>query len=367
MTEAALAARLACDRTEPDLALVFVTADAWETSREVLLRARQVTGARAVVGCSGTGVLTERREEEDGPAAAVLTVADPELVATPFLVEGPADAGAVELLAAQVEPTVAGGGCLIVLPDPSGLSPRTLLDGIGRRLGPVPMLGAVPAGRPVFQLYDTEPRRESLVGVALAGRRPVVGVAQGCMPIGEPYVITRADRNLVLEIGSRRALDVLREAVTATPGGVERVARAGLFAGIAIDAAKSPLGRGDFLVRSLLGVDDATGAVALNEVVRVGQTLQFQIRDAAASREDLEEMLGDVARRLDGRRPRYGCYFNCAGRGRGLFGVRDHDVGVIRERLGPFPLVGFFGNGEFAPVGGRNFLHTYTAVLALFP
>jgi len=145
------------------------------------------------------------------------------------------------------------------------------------------------------------------------------------------------------------------------------VETAGVFAGLAMDPAKSPLGRGDFLVRALLGADRDTGAVAVAEPVRVGQTIQFQIRDAEAARSDLEEMLQGVTRALGGRRPAFGLYFDCAGRGAGLYGVADHDIGLIRERLGAFPLVGFFGNGEFAPVGARNHFHTYTGVLVVYP
>ena len=111
----------------------------------------------------------------------------------------------------------------------------------------------------------------------------------------------------------------------------------------------------------------ASGAVAVAERVRIGQTLQFQIRDAEASRQDLREMLDVLAERLHGRRPAFGCYFDCAGRGRGLYGVPDHDVSLIRERLGEFPLVGFFRNGEFAPIGRRNFFHNYTGALVIFP
>jgi small ligand-binding sensory domain FIST len=129
----------------------------------------------------------------------------------------------------------------------------------------------------------------------------------------------------------------------------------------------SPLERGDFLVRNLVGVDQSSGAVAVAERVRVGQTLQFQIRDAEASREDLRAMLDELAGRLGGRRPAFGCYFDCAGRGCGLFGVPDHDVTLIREKLGEFPLIGFFGNGEFAPIGRRNFFHNYTGALVVFP
>ena len=160
---------------------------------------------------------------------------------------------------------------------------------------------------------------------------------------------------------------ILSEAIRANPETEARIRHAGVFAGLAMDPAKSPLERGDFLVRNLVGADQSKGALAVAERVRVGQTLQFQIRDAQASREDLREMLDELAERLQGRRPAFGCYFDCAGRGRGLFGVADHDVTLIRERLGEFPLVGFFGNGEFAPIGRRNFFHNYTGALVIFP
>jgi small ligand-binding sensory domain FIST len=134
-----------------------------------------------------------------------------------------------------------------------------------------------------------------------------------------------------------------------------------------MDPAKSPLGRGDFLVRSLIGIDRESGSLRVAEPVRVGQTIQFQLRDAPAAAADLRATLRGMAAALDGRRPAFGLYFDCAGRGQGLFGVGDHDIGLIRETLGEFPLAGFFGNGEFAPVGGRNHFHTYTGVLVVFP
>jgi small ligand-binding sensory domain FIST len=147
----------------------------------------------------------------------------------------------------------------------------------------------------------------------------------------------------------------------------ERIPRAGIFAGLAMDPAKSPLERGDFLVRNLIGVDPASGAIAVAEAVRVGQTIQFQLRDAKAAREDLQVTLATLGAGLNGRRPVFGCYFNCSGRGQGLYGEPDHDVSMIREALGEFPLAGFFGNGELAPVGRQNFFHNYTGALLLIP
>jgi small ligand-binding sensory domain FIST len=350
------------------LALVFVTGDGYARAHEALHAVRRVTGAPVVIGCSGAGVLTERREVEDELAIAVLVVRGERLVATPFSFERQGERRELGAeLGQRIGATVAEGGCALVLPDAMGCDPPGLLSQLNDALGFVPVLGAVAAGAPMFELFNTDAVQGALVGVALSGLVPVIGVTQGCTPIGEPYVITHAEANLIQRIGSRPALEMLSEAIRANPDTEARIRHAGVFAGLAMDPAKSPLERGDFLVRNLVGADRSSGALAVAERVRVGQTLQFQIRDALASRQDLGNMLDELVGRLDGRRPAFGCYFNCAGRGRGLFGVADHDVSLIRERLGEFPLAGFFGNGEFAPIGRRNFFHNYTGALVIFP
>ena len=383
--EAALEAALqALDRSQADhadLAIVFATSDTYTRGHELLHAIRRVTGARAVVGCSGVGVLTERMEFEtagapgtspEGPppsAVAVLVVRGEEVLAAPFLLENQAGRGAetAAQLAEKIGPTVAEGGCLLILPDPVGLQPQALLDGLHEALGFVPILGAVVAGAPFFQIFNTDVARGGLAGVALSGAQPLIGVAQGCQPIGEPYVITRADGNVVSEIGSRPAVAVMREALHSLHDPESRIREAGVFVGLAMDPAKSPLERGDFLVRNLVGVDQRGGAIAVAEPVHVGQTIQFQIRDAQSAREDLVAILEMLKEQLGGRRPSFGCYFNCAGRGQGLFGIPDHDVTLITQHLGKFPLAGFFGNGEFAPIGRRNFFHNYTGALVIFP
>ncbi len=352
------------------LALVFVSGDAQEAAHEILRVVRRVTGARTVVGCSGVGVLTEQREIEGESAAAVLVIQDERLVASPISIESLSGGGAqlAREIADSAEGTLAEGGSLMLLPDPRGLDPSALLGGLADVLGPVPVLGAVAAGMgaPV-ELCNMETLAGGLAGVAVSGPVPLIGVAQGCAPIGEPYVVTRAERNVVHQIAGRPALEVLREAMRTVENAEERIPRAGIFAGLAMDPAKSPLERGDFLVRNLMGVDPKSGAVAVAELVRVGQTIQFQLRDAKASREDLQATVASLRARLEGRRPVFACYFNCAGRGQGLYQEPDHDVTLIREALGEFPLTGFFGNGEIAPVGRRSFFHNYTGALLLIP
>ncbi|MBI4241357.1 MAG: FIST C-terminal domain-containing protein [Candidatus Rokubacteria bacterium] len=367
--EASLEALSRSGHDRADIALVFVSGDAYASASRIVHAVRRVTGARSVIGCSGAGVLSERCEVEGEPAVAVLTVRGERLAATPFLLEDQEQAGmeAGADLADRVGGVVAEGGYLLVLPDVRGLDPSALLGGLEESLGFVPVIGAVAAGMPIFELFNADCVRGGLAGVALSGAHPVIGVAQGCMPIGAPYVITRAEATVIYEIGSRPAVQILVEAIRTLENPEERIRRAGIFAGLAVDPAKSPLERGDFLVRNIVRVDQSSGAVQVAEPVKVGQTIQFQIRDAEAAREDLSATLQDMAKRLKGRRPAFGCYFNCAGRGQGLFGVPNHDVTLIGEQLGKFPLVGFFGNGEFAPIGRRNFFHTYTGVLAVFP
>src|SRR2546428_964110 len=254
-----------------DLALVFVTGDAYARAHEALHAVRRVTGAPVVLGCSGTGILTERREVEDELAVAVLVVRGERLVATPFSFERQGERQDLGTeLAQRIGPTVAEGGCALVLPDGVGCNPAALLAQLHEALGFVPVLGAIAAGAPMFELYNTEAAQGALAGVALSGLAPVIGVAQGCTPIGEPYVITRAEANVIQGIGNRPALEMLGEAIRSLRDAEARIQRAGVFAGLAMDPAKSPLQRGDFPVRNLLGPDPSSGALAVAEAVRAG-------------------------------------------------------------------------------------------------
>ncbi len=365
------AARAAMERSgvpRAELALVFASADAYRLGRELLEAVRRLTGAESIIGCSGAGVLTERGEAEGVQAVAVLVVSTGGAAPfSPFIVSDrdvlDADIGAE--LAERVGLSAMDEGCLLIVPDAMNLKPDELVFGLSGRLDPVPVVGGVAAGMPPFELYDTGVLHGALAGL-VTSRTPLVGIAQGCQPIGEPYVVTDAVANVIHSIGGRPAVAVLREAIETVPDYERRVPRAGVFAGLAVDPGKSRLERGDFLVRHLAGLDQASGAITLREPVFVGQSIQFQMRDPLAAHDDLEAMLARMRTALGDGAPSFGIYFNCAGRGRELYGAPDHDVTLIRERLGEWPLIGFFGNGEFAPVGRENFFHTYTGVLVLF-
>jgi small ligand-binding sensory domain FIST len=189
-------------------------------------------------------------------------------------------------------------------------------------------------------------------------------VSQGCRPIGHPYVVTRGDRNFVEELAGRPALERLRDLARDVDDADRELLRSGLHVGFVVDEHQADFGRGDFIVRNVLGGDDRSGSLAVGDHVHVGQTLQFHVRDAAAADEDLRELL--EAHRDAGRRPEGALLFTCNGRGRHLFGVDDHDAAAVAEVLGTIPTAGMFCAGEIGPVGGRNFLHGFTASLALF-
>ncbi|MGH9363065.1 MAG: FIST signal transduction protein, partial [Thermoanaerobaculia bacterium] len=192
--------------------------------------------------------------------------------------------------------------------------------------------------------------------------RPVV--SQGCRPFGKHLVITRAEGNVIFDLGGRPALERLQEEIGGLTPREKELLKHGLHLGRAIDPTRSAFSRGDFLIRNVVGIDPAQGAVAITDHVRAGQTVQFHLRDAETASEDLDHLLQEAHR--SGSKPRGALLFSCNGRGRYLFSRPDHDAGAVRRELGQIPLAGFFAAGELGPVGGRNFLHGFTASLALF-
>jgi small ligand-binding sensory domain FIST len=188
-------------------------------------------------------------------------------------------------------------------------------------------------------------------------------VSQGCRPVGTPFAVTRGEGNIVHELGGRSAVDRLRQLLAALDPREQALLRGGgLQVGQVIDEHKASFERGDFLVRGLLGIDQESGSIAVGDSVEVGQTLQFHVRDAASADEDLELLLAPVP----SWRPRGVLLFSCNGRGRRFFGEPDHDAAKVAAATDRVPTAGFFAQGELGPVGGRNFLHTFTASMAVF-
>ena len=203
------------------------------------------------------------------------------------------------------------------------------------------------------------------VGVHLRGRQPCrVVVSQGCRPIGRPLVVTRGHENVIEQVSGQSPLDYLKGLYDELPALDQQLFQKGLHIGLAMSEYREGFGRGDYLVRNLYGIDRESGALILTDRVRVGQTVQFQLRDADTADDDLRTLLrADLA----ANGPAAGALlFTCNGRGSRMFQMPDHDARVLADELGPVPTAGFFAAGELGPVGGTNFIHGFTASVVLF-
>ncbi|HVL92397.1 MAG TPA: FIST N-terminal domain-containing protein [Acidimicrobiales bacterium] len=252
---------------------------------------------------------------------------------------------------------------LLLLADPFSFPAQAFYADLAGRHPGLPVVGGNasaargPGGNRL--VLDGRLHTDGAVGVLVGpGVEVETVVSQGCRPIGRPYIVTKAERNHLLELAGEPALGRLVEMSRRMSEDEIDSINAGLHLGRVIDEKKLDFQRGDFLVGGVLGADEATGGIVVDHLVEVGSTVQFHIRDASTADEDLRQL-------LDGRRADGALLFTCNGRGVQLFDAPDHDAGVLHERVGA-PAAGIFAAGEFGPVGQRNFLHSFTASVALF-
>jgi small ligand-binding sensory domain FIST len=259
----------------------------------------------------------------------------------------------------------------LVFADPFHLDAETWLRTWNEAYAPKPILGGLASGDMTAQMtqiyFDGDVFDEGGVALAVGGDVELRSViSQGCTPIGETWTVTKAESNFIHEIGNRPAYHVLAETFEALSKAEQHKARGNLFIGLVVDEYLEDFHRGDFLVRNILGGDPASGSLAVGAFPRLGQTVQFQRRDATAASQDLHVLLERLKKQTGARQIYGGCLCCCNGRGHRIFGQASHDASLIQEKLGPLQLTGFFCNGEIGPIGDKNFLHGYTASLALF-
>jgi small ligand-binding sensory domain FIST len=259
----------------------------------------------------------------------------------------------------------------LIFADPFHLDCETWLRSWNEAYAPLPVVGGLASGDPsgqTTQVYlNGQVFDEGGVAVAVSGEVRLASViSQGCTPIGETWTITKAERNFIHEIGNRPAYEVLAETFNNLPVPEQKQSRGNLFVGLVTNEYLSEFHRGDFLIRNLIGADPKSGTIAVGAFPRTGQTIQFQRRDAATGTEDMTAMLHRAQAQLAGQQVYGGCLCSCNGRGQHLFGEPNHDARHVQQQFGPIGLAGFFCNGEIGPVGEKNFLHGFTASLALF-
>jgi small ligand-binding sensory domain FIST len=351
-----------------DLACLFFSAHHASKAEVLVAMLTQSLCPRLMLGCSGEGVIAGSEELETTPAVTLWVASLPEVAMDPVRLSFSPTQDQFRL-SGWPDSRVADSSFLL-LADPFTTPMQEVLKLIDERYPGTKAVGGLAGGGQDAGenrlIFHDEVLAGGLVGVRLSGPidiRPVI--SQGCRLIGDRYVVTKAEHNLIHELGGMPALQRLQAVFESLRGEDRRRAHRALHLGVVIDEQRNRLERGDFLVRNLVGADQTTGAVAIGDVVQEGQTVQFQLRDAQSASEDLNLLL--ASDRAAHRHPPLGALmFSCCGRGHGLFGRPNHDAAAVTEWLGPIPIAGFFAQGEIGPVGGRNFLHGYTASMALF-
>ena len=357
-----------------DLAVVFASGQHLGMAKWLLSEVHERLQPRVLIGCGAGGTLAAGRELEDTPGIVVWGASLPgaELETMHLTAERDAEGfrllGLPESLSESAGDEPAGDESLLALCDPFSFPPEELLAALERSRPHVPVLGGLAsasfAGGAVL-LRDGEVHTDGAVAVRLQGAQVLPCVSQGAGPVGPEMTITAAEANVIGQLAGKPAMERLGEVIAALPEHERELAASGVLIGLVIDENRPEYERGDFLVRPIIGADRESGAIAIGEPVRVGQTVRLHVRDAASADEDLREALRAQAGTLGSDGAAGALLFTCNGRGSHMFDLPDHDAAAVEDSLGA-PTAGFFCAGEIGPVGGRNFLHGFTATMAVF-
>jgi small ligand-binding sensory domain FIST len=355
------------DGTVADLTLVFGSKhhanDLGKLSQAFIEQGR----TRHVLGSTGEAIIGEDQEIEGKPALAVWSIELPEVEIQPVRFD-PGGGSLRQSLAALVDPA---DSTLILLADPFSFGVNDFLKLANEHAAGMRIVGGIASGggEPGVNrlMLDGETYRDGAVAIRLSGPVSIrTVVSQGCRPIGQTMLVTKAEQNIIRELGRRPALEALRDVFRALPPGDVEKFQEGLHIGRVINEYQESFQRGDFLVRNVMGAEES-GAIQISDLIRVGQTVQFHLRDAETADEDLRLSLSQKRGSDEPRGEPVGALlFSCNGRGVRLFETPNHDVNVVHEVLGPIPVAGFFAMGELGPVGGQNFIHGYTASVVVF-
>lgn len=360
------ALRIRQELSEPaTIALAFVSPD-YQADLEEFVDIIRVDGhVSEVVGCTGTGLVFDERENEGISGFSILALhAENTSITIHELTTEVVEASGSPEYWKQHLPQASGW---IVLANPFGFAVDEWLVDWNRAFPGVPMVGGLASGgreAESIAVFHNAKTIHGAVAVALNGQlRLVPVISQGCRPIGEPLPVTSADENVIFSLGSRPAYQALESAFQSLTEAEKSHAQGNLFAGLAGDEYVEEFRPGDFVIRNIIGADPQSGAVVIADIPRLGQTMQYQLRDRDAADADLQRVLNHVAPLV--RKPIGSLLFCCTGRGTEFFNEPHHDAGMISRVLGPHSSAGFFCNGEIGPVAGRNCVHGYSAACAI--
>ncbi|MCA9311865.1 MAG: FIST C-terminal domain-containing protein [Phycisphaerales bacterium] len=361
-----------------DLAVMFVSGSHVKDMEEMAALIRTQINPGTLIGVSAIAVAGTHVEVENQPAISLFAASLPGTSIHTFRYQDLPHAEEGDAVGLHRLADALGARddlrAVFFFADPFSVPAASVIDAMSHALETalpdrdIPIIGGIASVSPTpgsnVLILNEDVMRVGAVGVSIRGDITVdTLVSQGCKPVSQPWVVTAAQRNIIKTLGGRRAIDVLHETVSSLEGEDREILKQGLFLGRVINEYKDRFGRGDFLIRAVLGVDQRSGHLAVGDMVRVGQTIQFHLRDAQTASEDLKLLL--QAQKL--REPAIGgLLFTCNGRGVGLFGEPDHDAAVLDAVVAGGATAGMFCAGELGPVGGHSFLHGYTASMILF-
>ena len=372
--DCAASVRASLGDATPDLAVTFVSPHhASDYDRVASLVGRRLNSA-TVFGCSGGGIIGAGTEVEQRPAVSITAASLPAVEVVEFHVEGndlpdlDAGPGFWEELVKVKE---GQDPQFVVLADPFSFPVQNLLLGLDFAFGRAAKIGGMASGahqRGANALFlGDRVYRSGAIGLALHGNITVdTVVAQGCRPIGVPMRVSECNNNLLVELDGQPPLTVLKNLFQQLIPRDQELMRNSLFLGVVMDEFIEAPKQGDYLIRNVVGMDARTGSLAIGEELKEGQLVQFHLRDAKTSAEDLTAVLDRYAAVNRENQAQGALLFSCLGRGQYLYGRANHDTEIFQEKLGSVPLGGFFCNGEIGPVSGTTFLHGYTSSFGIF-
>ncbi|MFM8251437.1 MAG: FIST N-terminal domain-containing protein [Planctomycetota bacterium] len=356
----------------PSIAVLFFSRHHQQHIAQLLPELVSQLGTENLIACRGESILGGAQEIEQQPAIVLWTALLPGVEVIPLELdfEQTPEGGLITGWPDAALDDWPPGSAILLLGDPFTFPADLFLQRINEDRPQTPVIGGMCSGMQErgdsVLAIGRHIRRQGAVGLLLRGDAKMkTVVSQGCRPIGEPLVITKVEDHLILELGGRPALQRLNELYLQLPTHEQQLAKRGLHVGRAVSEYRERFNQGDFLIRNIMNVVPGLGGFSISDSPRVGQTVQFHLRDRDTATADLQLLLrqfrDETARRVVG-----GLVFSCNGRGSRLFAQPHHDANAIQNALGPLPLAGFFAAGEIGPVGGQNFMHGFTASIALF-
>lgn len=356
-----------------DLGVLFLSPMPESDAQEIAQGLRKKITIKNLLACTCAGIIGSDVELENQPAVSLILSKLPGVQIRPFFL----NQSQLEALQTsedwhnffEIYPNE--NPVFLILPDPFQLDMNLFLKSINQVYPNCPMIGglASASGQPNGNtlILNNDSYDQGMVGFVLTGNfRAETVVSQGCRPIGNTYIVTKAQDNIIYEIAGKKFLAVLSSVMNQCSERDRLLMQEAVFIGVAMDEYTHEYKRGDFLIRGLMGIDRQSEAGIIGDLIRSGQTIQFHVRDAQSATEDLHELLKLQQNHVKNQKPKGALVFSCNGRGEHLFRQKNHDIKVIQQRVGPVPAAGFFCAGEIGNVGKQNFLHGFTNSMVLF-